>query len=96
MSNKNQPGLTFSIPDIMDTIERKYDQEYELLIIGRQCWIDCPGGGASELHFRTLEKLHLWVAITRIELDELETEQSAANDKINYESANVDIFKQQF
>ncbi|KKL49956.1 hypothetical protein LCGC14_2310340, partial [marine sediment metagenome] len=46
--------------------------------------------------FNNLEKLYLWVAKTRTELDEQEAEQSAANDKINHESANVDIMKLKF
>lgn len=96
MSDKTKPGVTFSIPEIMDAIERKFEYYCGLTL-------DCYGGayivdqeGIPEVEFNNLAELHTWVAKTQAELDEAEAEQSAINDKINHDSANVDIFKQRF
>lgn len=100
MSDKKEPGLTFSIPEIMDTIDRKLDDRHELRITTSLMYFVeflVPGEeNELVLEFENERDLHLWVAKTRIELDEAETEQSAVNDKINHDSANVDHMNQRF
>ncbi len=96
MANKKEPGVTFSIPEIMDTIHRKLSTNHVLTFFKEVCWIDTDYELGGEMFFNSLSELHLWVAKTRIELDEQETEQSAANDKINHESANIDFMNQRF
>ena len=96
MANKKQPPITFSIPEIMETIEQKYDKEYSLAF-------DCYGeafivyqDGMAEVEFNNLRELHVWVAKTRIALDGEEADQLKENHDINAKSANVDIMKQRF
>jgi len=93
MSDKTEPGVTFSIPEIMDTVYEKYGYAAELRFDGHgNVFIENMAGEIEE-DFNNLNELHLWVAKTNIELDEQETKQSAENDKINAESASVDPMK---
>ena len=96
MSDQKQPGLTFSIPEIMETITNKLNDTYTLEI---NCYCEvfiADMSGELELDFGNLEELHRWVAKTRIELDEQEAEQLKENHNINAKSANVDIMKQRW
>ena len=75
MANKKPPSLTFSIPEIMDTACDKYGDATEIRFNGHGNSFIENMAGEVEIDFNNLEELHLWVAETRIELDELEEEQ---------------------
>ena len=68
--SKSEPGVTFSISEIRDTIQQQYDKHHVISFdcFGSSYVEDCAGELING--WNDDNELHLWVAETNIELDE--------------------------
>lgn len=84
-------GVTFDIPTIMDTIERKYGEWHELTFTTHdESFIRSCGSDVPIIEFDSSDELHTWIAKTCTELEEQDAEQRKIDDKINHESASFE------
>ncbi len=89
-------GITINIEEIRDVMCRLYSKGHSVGFDGLGgCWIE-DSAGMLEIDFGSLDDIYRWTLEQQAALDELETEQSVINDKINHDSASVDIMKQRF
>lgn len=96
MSDKNQPSITCSISEVREVMCAVYSESHELIITGYGVSAIADQWGNNEQTFEDDTELYKWTLEQRAKLDEQETKQSAANNKINHESASVDFMNQRF